>query len=62
MAHGRHPDLERLLEDQAYAQAAADAMQALAAPSRLRLLARLHAGCGSCATSGSSRAAATAVR
>jgi DNA-binding transcriptional ArsR family regulator len=44
MAHGLHPDLERLLEDQAYAQAAADAMQALAAPSRLRLLARLHAG------------------
>jgi DNA-binding transcriptional ArsR family regulator len=44
MAHDQDPDLQRLLEDPAYAQAAADAMQALAAPSRLRLLARLHAG------------------
>ncbi|MDX6727448.1 MAG: ArsR family transcriptional regulator, nickel/cobalt-responsive transcriptional repressor [Baekduia sp.] len=44
MAHDQDPDLQRLLEDPAYAQAAADAMQALSAPSRLRLLARLHAG------------------
>jgi ArsR family transcriptional regulator, nickel/cobalt-responsive transcriptional repressor len=44
MAHGRHADLDRLVDDPAYARAAADAMQALSAPSRLRILARLHAG------------------
>lgn len=44
MAHGSHADVARLLDDLAYTQAAADAMQALAAPSRLRLLARLSAG------------------
>ncbi len=44
MTHGRHPGLERLLDDSAYARAAAEAMQALATPSRLRLLARLHTG------------------
>jgi DNA-binding transcriptional ArsR family regulator len=44
VAHGTPADLERLLGDPAYARAAAEAMQALAAPSRLRILARLHAG------------------
>jgi ArsR family transcriptional regulator len=44
MAHGEHADLERLLDHPGYAEAAADAMQALSAPSRLRILARLHAG------------------
>jgi DNA-binding transcriptional ArsR family regulator len=44
MPHGRHADLDRLVDDPAYARAAADAMQALSAPSRLRILARLHAG------------------
>jgi ArsR family transcriptional regulator, nickel/cobalt-responsive transcriptional repressor len=44
VAHGAHPDLDRLLDDPEYAHAAADAMQALAAPSRLRILVRLHAG------------------
>ena len=44
MSHGAHPDLERLLDDPRYACAAAEAMQALAAPSRLRILARLHVG------------------
>jgi DNA-binding transcriptional ArsR family regulator len=44
MAHGGGPDIERLLGDGAYARAAADSIQALAAPSRLRILARLHAG------------------
>ncbi|MCW3015969.1 MAG: nmtR [Solirubrobacterales bacterium] len=44
MAHGQHTDLDRLLDDSGYAQAAADTMQALSAPSRLRILARLHAG------------------
>jgi ArsR family transcriptional regulator, nickel/cobalt-responsive transcriptional repressor len=44
VAHGEHGDIERLLDDAGYARAAADAMQALAAPSRLRILARLHAG------------------
>ena len=42
MAHGHHPDLDRLLDDPQYARAAAEAMQALAAPSRLRILARLQ--------------------
>jgi ArsR family transcriptional regulator, nickel/cobalt-responsive transcriptional repressor len=44
MSHGGDPDLDRLLDDSTYARAAADAMQALSAPSRLRILARLHAG------------------
>ena len=45
MAHGRgHSDINRLLDDTSFAQAAADSVQALATPSRLRILARLHAG------------------
>jgi len=45
MAHGRaHSDISRLLDDRGFAQAAADSVQALATPSRLRILARLHAG------------------
>jgi ArsR family transcriptional regulator, nickel/cobalt-responsive transcriptional repressor len=44
MAHGHHADPDRLLDDSGYARAAAEAMQALSAPSRLRILARLHAG------------------
>jgi DNA-binding transcriptional ArsR family regulator len=47
MAHGEHADLDRLLDDPAYSQAAAEAMQALATPSRLRILARLHKGSAS---------------
>jgi DNA-binding transcriptional ArsR family regulator len=45
MAH-RHgeSDIERLLEDRGFAQAAAESVQALATPSRLRILATLHAG------------------
>jgi DNA-binding transcriptional ArsR family regulator len=44
MTHGHHPQIDRLLEDSAFAGAAAESMQALATPSRLRILARLHAG------------------
>jgi DNA-binding transcriptional ArsR family regulator len=44
VGHERHPDIERLLSDPAFAGAAADSMQALATPSRLRILARLHDG------------------
>jgi DNA-binding transcriptional ArsR family regulator len=45
MAHGReHGDIERLLDDAGFAQTAAESVQALSAPSRLRILARLHAG------------------
>ncbi len=45
MPHGRqHSDIGRLLDDAGFAQAAADSVQALSAPSRLRVLARLHAG------------------
>lgn len=45
MAHdGEHPDIDRLLDDGAFARAAAESVQALSAPSRLRILARLHAG------------------
>jgi len=45
MAHGRaHSDINRLLDDRGFAQAAADSVQALATPSRLRILARLYAG------------------
>lgn len=42
MAHG-HSDIDRLLEEPEYARAAAESLQALATPSRLRILARLHA-------------------
>ena len=45
MAHGReHGDIDRLLNDAGFAQTAAESVQALSAPSRLRILARLHAG------------------
>jgi ArsR family transcriptional regulator, nickel/cobalt-responsive transcriptional repressor len=45
MAHGGDPsDVERLLDDAGFAQIAAESVQALSAPSRLRILARLHAG------------------
>ena len=37
-------DIGRLLDDPSFAQAAAQSVQALATPSRLRILARLHAG------------------
>ena len=43
MGHG-HSDIGRLLDDPGYARAAAESLQALATPSRLRILARLHAG------------------
>jgi DNA-binding transcriptional ArsR family regulator len=36
--------IERLLDDPAFARTAADSVQALSTPSRLRILARLHAG------------------
>jgi DNA-binding transcriptional ArsR family regulator len=42
MAHGEAPDLGRLLDDAAFARTAAESVQALATPSRLRILARLH--------------------
>lgn len=44
MAHGEAPDLDRLLDDPAFARSAAESIQALSAPSRLRILARLHDG------------------
>ena len=44
MAHGEAPRIDRLLADERFARAAAESVQALAAPSRLRILARLHAG------------------
>ena len=44
MAHGAAPELDRLLDDPAFARAAAESVQALATPSRLRILARLHDG------------------
>ena len=48
MAHGReHQGTGRLLDDPAFARSAAESIQALSAPSRLRILARLHAGPGS---------------
>src|SRR3954452_20806016 len=44
MAHGReHQDINRVLEDTPFARAAGS-IQALSAPSRLRIPARLHAG------------------
>ena len=48
MAHGNEDDgTHRLLEDAAFARTAAESIQALSAPSRLRILARLHAGAAS---------------
>jgi len=45
VAHGQtHADLERVLGDLAFARMAAESIQALSTPSRLRILARLHAG------------------
>jgi DNA-binding transcriptional ArsR family regulator len=45
MGHRReHSDIGRLLDDVGFAQAAAQSVQALSAPSRLRILARLYAG------------------
>src|SRR3954470_17411353 len=45
MAHGHDPsDTQRLLDDDGFARVAAESIQALSAPSRLRILARLHAG------------------
>jgi DNA-binding transcriptional ArsR family regulator len=42
MAHGGdHEDTQRLLDDPAFARVAAESIQALSAPSRLRILARL---------------------
>src|SRR6058998_1057612 len=44
MAHGdEHHDTGRLLDEPAFARSAAESIQALSAPSRLRILARLHA-------------------
>ena len=43
VAHG-HSDIGALLSDAGYARAAAESLQALATPSRLRILARLHSG------------------
>jgi DNA-binding transcriptional ArsR family regulator len=39
-----HSDITRLLDDSAHARAVAENMQALATPSRLRIIARLHGG------------------
>jgi DNA-binding transcriptional ArsR family regulator len=48
MAHTRDAvDIERLLEDPGFARTAADSVQALSTPSRLRILARLHHGAAS---------------
>jgi ArsR family transcriptional regulator, nickel/cobalt-responsive transcriptional repressor len=45
VGHGtQHSGVGRLLEERGFARAAADGVQALATPSRLRILARLHAG------------------
>ena len=43
MSHG-HSDIGALLSEPGYARAAAESLQALATPSRLRILACLHAG------------------
>ncbi len=43
MPHGPH-SFHRLVEDEDFARVVADGMQALAAPSRLRILAHLAAG------------------
>jgi DNA-binding transcriptional ArsR family regulator len=47
VAHGQHADVERVLGEPAFARMAAESIQALSAPSRLRILARLHAGAAS---------------
>jgi DNA-binding transcriptional ArsR family regulator len=48
MAHGREQsEIDRLLSDSRFAQAAAQSVQALATPSRLRILARLYSGAAS---------------
>src|SRR3954466_3871698 len=48
MAHGREQsEIDRLLSDSGFAQAAAQSVQALATPSRLRILARLYSGAAS---------------
>lgn len=45
MSHSRaHQDSSRLLGDAGFAETAAESMQALSAPSRLRILARLENG------------------
>ena len=45
MGHrSEHEDTGRLLDDPAFARSAAESIQALSAPSRLRILARLHSG------------------
>ena len=45
MSHGSsHSEVGRLLDDGGFARVAAESVQALATPSRLRILARLHAG------------------
>ena len=45
VAHGGEPqDTARLLDDPAFARSAAESIQALSAPSRLQILARLHSG------------------
>jgi len=45
MGHSREQhDPGRLLDDATFAQTAAESIQALATPSRLRILARLHGG------------------
>src|SRR4051794_21534702 len=46
MAHG-DSDVQRVLDDAAFARMAAESIQALSSPSRLRILARLHAGAAS---------------
>jgi len=48
VAHGPEDQgTDRLLDDPAFARSAAESIQALSAPSRLRILARLHAGSAS---------------
>jgi ArsR family transcriptional regulator, nickel/cobalt-responsive transcriptional repressor len=44
MHRREHQGTDRLLDDPAFARSAAESIQALSAPSRLRILARLHAG------------------
>ena len=45
MSHrSSHSEVGRLLDDGGFARVAAESVQALATPSRLRILARLHAG------------------
>jgi DNA-binding transcriptional ArsR family regulator len=45
MAHGPdHSGVDRLLAERGFARAAAESVQALATPSRLRILAHLHSG------------------